>query len=213
MLLLNFVFPSDYRRPGVPKSACRCQSTQSVMHNHLSTAILVLSLISPTCAQPRAAPNPTAQPAAESESMQVKDDFAGSLIVTTDGDWKKKWDTPASAMPSFNKAGVVAYGKKVFVLTLFANPKLDAKGQANLRCDFKITNPAGKVQLSRANLVCHAGPLVANKYGVYLSEPVIAFSGDPGDTPGVWVVEVKLRDMSRSAELTLRSSFELRAGK
>jgi hypothetical protein len=150
--------------------------------------------------------------------MQVKVDFAGSLIVTTDGDWKKKWDAPASAMPSFNKAGVVAYGRKVFVLTLFANPKLDAKGHANLRCDFKITNPAGKIQLSRANLVCHAGPLVANKLGVNLAEPVIAFSGDPGDPLGVWVMEVKLRDAnravaSRSVELTLRSSFELKAAK
>jgi hypothetical protein len=183
------------------------------MHKSRFSGILAFCLIVPTSVQPQVPSSITHQPAAESESMQVKDDFAGSLIVTTDGDWKKKWDTPASAMPSFNKAGVVAYGRKVFVLTLFANPKLDAKGHANLRCDLKITNPAGKVQLSRANLVCHAGPLVANKYGVYLSEPVIAFSGDPGDPPGVWVVEVKLRDVNRSAELTLRSSFELKADK
>jgi hypothetical protein len=176
-------------------------------------AIVFIYLMAPLQALPQAVPSATPKLAAEAESMQVKDDFAGSLIVTTDGDWKKKWDAPASAMPSFNKASVVAYGRKVFVLTLFANPKLDAKGQANLRCDLKITNPAGKVQLSRANLVCHAGPLVANKYGVYLSEPVIAFSGDPGDPPGVWVVDVKLRDVNRPAELTLRSSFELRAGK
>ena len=184
------------------------------MRSFLASALWALCFSTTSWAQPAEVP----KPAAEAESVQVKDDFAGSLIVTTDGDWTKKWDAPASVMPSFNKAGVVAYGKKVFVLTLFANPKLDAKGHANLRCDLKITNPAGKVQLSRANLVCHAGPLVASKYGVYLSEPVIAFSGDPGDPAGLWVVEVKLRDLNRAVanravELSLRSSFELKAGK
>jgi hypothetical protein len=188
------------------------------MHKSRFAGILALCLTVPTSVQPQVPSSTTHQPVAEAESMQVKDDFAGSLIVTTDGDWKKKWDAPASAMPSFNKAGVVAYDRKVFVLTLFANPKLDAKGHANLRCDFKITNPAGKIHLSRANLVCHAGPLVANKLGVNLAEPVIAFSGDPGDPLGVWVMEVKLRDAnravaSRSVELTLRSSFELKAAK
>jgi hypothetical protein len=156
------------------------------------------------------------KPVAESEAMQINGDFAGALIVTSDLDWKKKWDSPTNAMPSFNKASVLAYGKKVFILTLFANPSLDAAGSANLRCDFKIIKPSGKVQLSRTDLSCHAGRLARNKHNVYLSEPVIAFSGDPGDPPGVWVVEVKLRDANRpyrDVELLMRSSFELKAGK
>ena len=40
-----------------------------------------------------------------------------------------------------------------------------------------------------------------------------AFSSGPGDPPGLWVVEVRLRDANRAVELTLRSSFELKAGK
>jgi hypothetical protein len=184
----------------------------SFMHKLFLTAAVALSLTTQVCAQPVALPKPVA----ESEAMQIKGHFAGSLIVTSDADWKKKWDTPANAMPSFDKASVLAYGKKVFILTLFANPPLDAAGSANLRCDFKIINPSGKVQLSRSDLSCHAGRLARNKHNVYLSEPVIAFSGDPGDPPGIWVVEVKLRDTNRanrSVELLMRSSFELKAGK
>ena len=183
----------------------RCALAPNTMHKSLFAAALALCLTAPAAAQTKAV--------AESEAMQVKGDFAGSLVVTTDADWKTKWDAPASAMPSFAKAGVVAYKKSVFILTLFANPKLDAKGQANLRCDFKITNPLGKVQLARTNLACHTGRLVANKFGVHLSEPVIAFSGDPGDAPGIWLVEVKLRDVVRADELLMRSSFELKAAK
>ena len=177
----------------------------NTMRKSLFTTILALCLSAPAAAQTKAV--------AESEAVQVKGDFAGSLVVTTDADWKTKWDASGGALPSFAKAGVVAYKKSVFVLTLFANPKLDAKGQANLRRDFKITNPLGKVQLSRPNLLCHTGRLVANNFGVYLSEPVIAFSGDPGDAPGIWLVEVKLRDVVRASELLMRSSFELKAAK
>ena len=174
---------------------------------------LLFAAIAATCLNSTAAQAVAPQAVAESESMQVKGDFAGSLIITADAEWKKKWDSSTDAMPSFAKAGSVAYGKPVFVLTLFANPKLDAKGQANLRCDFKITNPAGKVQLSRKDLVCQAGPLPTNKIGVHLSEPVIVFTGDTNDSPGVWVVEVALRDANRKLALALRSSFELKAAK
>ena len=174
---------------------------------------LLFAAIAATCLNSTAAQAVAPQAVAESESMQVKGDFAGSLIITADAEWKKKWDGSTDAMPSFAKAGYVAYGKPVFVLTLFANPKLDAKGQANLRCDFKITNPAGKVQLSRKDLVCQAGPLPTNKIGVHLSEPVIVFTGDTNDAPGVWVVEVALRDANRKLALALRSSFELKAAK
>jgi hypothetical protein len=182
------------------------------MRKPFSVATLALALTT----QSVAAPATASKPVAESEAVQIKGDFAGSLVLTSDIDWKKKWDTPANAMPSFNKASVLSYGKKVFILTLFANPRLDGAGSADLRCDFKITNPVGKVQLSRTDLSCHAGRLVTNKHNVYLSEPVIAFSGDPGDPPGIWVVEVKLRGANRAnraVELLLRSSFELKAGK
>jgi len=151
------------------------------------------------------------KPIAESDAMKSKNDFAGSLLVTTDENWKEKWDNPPDTKPNFNKAGAVPYGRKVFLLTFFANPKLDATGNANVRCDFKIISPTGTVSLAQNNLNCFSGRIAGNPYNMYLSGPVIAFSGDPGDPPGTWAMEVKLRDESRGVELPLRTSFELKA--
>jgi len=44
---------------------------------------------------------------------------------------------------------------------------------------------------------------------MYLSEPVIAFVGDPGDPAGEWVVRVTLKDNNRKVEVPLRASFFL----
>ncbi|RQP21505.1 hypothetical protein [Piscinibacter terrae] len=47
------------------------------------------------------------QRVADSESMKSANDFAGSVLVTTDEDWLKKWNTPPDTKPNFNKAGTV----------------------------------------------------------------------------------------------------------
>ena len=142
--------------------------------------------------------------------MKSKSDFAGSLLVTLDADWEKKWNTPPETKPNFNKAEVVPYGKKAFILTFFANPLKDANGNANVKCDLKISDPKGKVSLEQRGMVCFAGRLAGNPYNLYLSAPVIAFSGDPGDPPGTWVVNVNLRDENRNVGLPLRTTFQLK---
>jgi hypothetical protein len=142
--------------------------------------------------------------------MKSQQDFAGSLLATTDEDWENKWNTPAETRPNFKKAGVVPYGKKIFILTFFANPKRDSVGNANVRCDLKLIAPTGKVSLAQKDMTCFAGRLAGNPYNLYLSAPVISFSGDPGDPSGTWVVEVNLRDAIRNVELPLRTTFQLK---
>lgn len=150
------------------------------------------------------------QRVADSESMKSANDFAGSVLVTTDEDWLKKWNTPPDTKPDFNKAGTVPYGKKVFVLIFFANPKLDARSHANVRCDLRISSPTGKADVDRKDETCYAGPIKGDPHNVYLSASVMAFSGDAGDPPGTWVVDVLLRDALRNIELPLRTTFELK---
>ena len=142
--------------------------------------------------------------------MKSKNDFAGSLLATVDEDWEKKWNTPPETKPSFNKAGAVSYGKKVFILTFFSNPLKDGQGNANVRCDLKISAPTGNVSLEKKGMVCFSGRIAGNPYNLYLSIPVIAFSGDPGDPLGTWVVEVDLRDENRNVALPLRTTFQLK---
>ena len=179
---------------------------------NLSYLIFILGLLLAEPAQSQSGfwRDPSGKPVPETESMKSKNDFGGSLLAITDEDWEKKWKTPPETRPNFNKAGVVPYGKKVFILTFFSNPKNDSHGNNNVRCDITLTAPTGKVSLTQKDMACFAGRIAGSPYNLYLSAPVIAFSGDPGDPPGTWLVEVNLRDAIRNVELSLRTSFELK---
>lgn len=150
------------------------------------------------------------EPAPNTESMQSKAGFSGTLLATTDDDWKTKWNTPPETKPSFNMASVVPYGKKIYILTFFANPMRDARGQARVTCDIRLIAPGGKVALDQKDASCFAGALQGDVNAVRLSAPVITFSGDANDLPGMWAIEVKLRDAIRNVELPLRTKFELK---
>lgn len=167
--------------------------------------VLRLARVSPESSHWR---DQTGKPVAETESMKSKSDFAGSLLATTDEDWKEKW--AGKTPPRFNKAETVPYGKKVFILIFFSNPQIDASGTANVRCDLQIFAPTGKVTLAQKDVTCYTGPLKGDPFALRLSAPVIGFSGDPGDPPGTWAVEVLLRDTVRNVELPLRTTFTLR---
>ena len=150
------------------------------------------------------------KPLAETASTKSQSDFAGSLLLTTDEDWQEKWNTPPENKPHFNQANVVAYGKKVFTMIFFSNPLRDAEGTANVKCGLKISDPSGKVSFEQQDMVCYTGKLAGSPYNLYLGGPVLAFSGDAGDPPGTWSVDVTLRDENRHVTLPLRSTFELK---
>jgi hypothetical protein len=148
-------------------------------------------------------------PAADTDSRKSQEGFGGWVIVTSDADWKAKWETPSSTVPKFSQATTVARGKQVFVLMFFANPQLNPANEANVACDINVVRPDGSVSTNQSNLVCFNGVLQGNPQMMYLSEPVIAFVGDPGDPAGEWVVRVTLKDNNRKVEVPLRASFFL----
>ncbi len=192
-----------------PSPLCLAVTERNMMHRLLAT-LMGLAALGPAQSQSGFWRDPEGKPVAETESMRSVEDFAGSLVVTTDEDWQKKWNSPPEVKPSFTTPGVIAYGKKVFVLTFFANPKLDGSGRADVRCDFRMSDPTGKATLAQKDATCFAGRITGNPYNLYLSAPVIAFSADPGDPPGTWVIEVTLRDTIRGVELPLRTTFALK---
>ncbi len=181
---------------------------------YLNVLILLCVLLGETAsAQSGFWRDATGKAVQETESMRSKDGFAGSLLATMDEDWQTKWETPPSNRPSFNKADVVPYGKKVYILTFFANPKKDDLGNVKILCDLSIKSPMGKQTLSQKGANCFSGKISGSSYNMYLSELVIAFSGDPGDPTGIWAIEVTLRDAVRGVELPLRTTFQLKVAK
>lgn len=160
--------------------------------------------------QPVFWPDRSDNPVAETESMKSKNGFGGFLVATTDADWERKWSTPPETVPIFEGADVVPYGRKVYILSFFANPSMDDSGKAKVQCDIRVVDPNGKVALALKDQTCFSGRLSGRATNVYMSTQVVAFSGDPGDPAGTWSVEVNLLDANRDTELPLRTRFQLR---
>jgi hypothetical protein len=181
------------------RSNDRLQPTTAMYHRFVS-ALLVFCFAAGVSA------------GAMAQSNAGKGNFSGGMTMTTDEKWRVKFQGPAAAqaMSGSHNTAVVPYGKNLFVLIFFTNPEFDSKSNVEMRCDFKITNPTGKVQLTQDNKRCGYGRLNAEYSKIYLSDLFITFSGDPGDPPGTWLVEVKLRELDRPQELVLRGSFDLK---
>jgi hypothetical protein len=147
-------------------------------------------------------------PAAPTASQGSIEGFGGWLLVTSDGDWAERWTNPAGSAPSFTEAGTVRVGEEVFTLVMFANPAVDADGNATVLCNLRVTRPDGTLSIDEKEATCFRGKM-AEPMALYLSELVVGFVGEPRDPRGEWLVEVRLNDVTRKVELPLRTSFVL----
>ena len=143
------------------------------------------------------------------DNMKSIKGFGGWLIITPDSDWGEKWSTPAYVSPKFSEASSVDYGQKLTILTFFVNPKLSAKGTANITCGVKITRPDNTVSVDQQNIGCLKDIEIKEPRNVHLSPIVIDYVGEAGDPPGEWVVEININDINRGAFIPLKSSFTL----
>lgn len=171
--------------------------------------LLALAFVSAACAQTAVWKDRNGNPVPETESRRSLNGLAGSVFVTSDADWREKWNTPAETTPRFTQAKSVPKGKQVFILTLFSNPKLDAEGKARLACDIDLLKPDGSPAMHQADVICYQGATAGSPYNMRLSAPVIGFSGDADDPAGVWTVRIALKDKVANTVLPLKTSFVL----
>jgi hypothetical protein len=127
---------------------------------------------------------------ADTDARKSVSGFGGMVLVTSDADWRSKWETPSNAVPHFTEAKGVLRGNRAFVLTFFANPELNGAGNANVTCDIDVVRPDGTSSIHQIDAVCFKGALKGDSHNTYLSAPIIAFVGDPGDPAGEWLVHV-----------------------
>jgi hypothetical protein len=149
-------------------------------------------------------------PVPDSPAQKSIKDFGGWLMVTPDANWEEKWNTPASAAPSFTAADEVKRGDRVFVLIFFVNPKPDKNGSADVTCDLEVARPDKTISTKESGVVCFAGKLEGPPYNIRLAGPVIGFVGEPSDPAGKWIVRVVLKDNVRQVAIPLETSFELK---
>jgi len=137
--------------------------------------------------------------------------FGGWVLITADAAWQAKWETPSHTAPRLTEAKNVSRGQRIFILTFFANPRLNSAGEANITCDIDVTRPDGTTSTHQTDAGCFKGVLKTAPRYTYLSAPVLGFVGDPGDPAGEWLVRVTLKDNIGHVVVPLKSSFVLLA--
>jgi hypothetical protein len=176
---------------------------------HAVAVLTLFSLGSSLFAQNNFWRDDKGNPIPDTESRRSVSDFGGWLVVTPDKDWQAKWNAPWNTIPHFNEASTVEKGKQVFILTFFSNPKLSERGTAEVTCDIDVTRPDGTSSIHQVDLVCLQGALRGKPSNVYLSAPILNFTGEPKDPAGEWLVRILLKDNVRHVSLPLKTSFIL----
>ena len=178
----------------------------------IGCAILALACCSIAAAQDFGWRDSSGKLTPDTDARKTANGFAGWLLTTSDPDWEAKWNTPEHETPSFSGASSLRKGETVYTLIFIVNPKPDAKGEANVSCDLKVTRPDGTASIDEKNVECLKGALPGSPYNMRLAAPVLGFVGEPADPVGTWRVDVTLRDVPRGVTMDLHTSFELLDG-
>ena len=152
------------------------------------------------------------KPSPNTEFRKSVRGFGGWLLVTPDQDWAKKWNTPSAVTPHFNEADTVMMGGRIFILIFFTNPALGPDGTVRVLCDLEVEKPDKTFSVQQKDVECFKGTLPGPVQNVYLSFPIVAFVGEPGDPPGRWNVRVTLKDRNKNVVVPLRTYFVLKGG-
>ncbi len=176
---------------------------------NLISLFLTVFLVSIGAAQETGWRDEDGNPVPDASNVKGSEGFGGWLLVTPDKDWEEKWLTPRETAPRYSEASTVRVGEQLFTLIMFANPKTDSTGIAEVRCNLRVIRPDGSFSVDLSDQQCFKGPLAGHPHDVRLTDLVLGFTGEPDDLRGVWVTEVTLVDVVRSVRLDLRTSFEL----
>jgi hypothetical protein len=146
----------------------------------------------------------------DTEDRKSKDGFGGALLVTSDLNWREKWDTSPNIVPHFNQASDVRRGQSLVVLTFYVNPKITPEGLAKVLCTVRVMRPDKSLSVDLKDFPCLDGKLQGDPNYVRLAPTMLNFVGEPADPLGTWTVEVYLADAMRKVVLDLRTTFVLR---
>ena len=145
----------------------------------------------------------------DSESLKSTSGFGGMLVVTPDPDWAQKWNTPPETVPKISTASNVKYGDSLTILIFFTNPLVNERGEIKIACDIKAKRPDGTYSIDAKDIDCASGKLQGKANNIMLSNAVVKFTAEEDDLPGVWVIEILLKDSIRNVKLELKTKYNL----
>ena len=100
-------------------------------------------------------------------------------------------------------------GVPINAVLLLSGPGLDASGAADVVFDIVIHKPDGTIFAETKDAVCWKGKYDVSARSLQLSKGRMAFQINPGDLPGIYSVDVMVRDRVKNVELPVRATFEV----
>lgn len=147
------------------------------------------------------------KPVPASGNVRSKDGFKAMLLITSDADWQKEWNTPAEHLPHFKESHRVRTGGELHILGFLSNPMLDRNRMAKVSCDFAVIRPDGSYSINQKNVDCFKTKLTTDPKNLYMSKASLKFLSEASDPKGTWRVVIVMRDLNLGAEVTLQDAF------
>ena len=171
-------------------------------------AVLLACLPLPAASAASAPPSPPA-PAPTMKADSGPGGLKAMLLITADPDWEEKWNTPAHVTPEFATAHEVTEGGELAILTFISTPALDAEGNTDVVCRFRIVRPDGRESIEPER-PCFNTRLATDPANIYLTTIRVRFLAEPADPKGRWDVSVEVTDRVAGITLTVADAFELK---
>ncbi len=119
--------------------------------------------------------------------------LAATVVVSTDDEWVKQWNTPAA--PQITRASHIENDQKVTVAVLVSGLRA-VKGQIRYRVAMQILDPKGKAIFNRPDfaLISQKAPPKAGTF--LLVDPTFDFSAEASDPRGFFRFRATLTDLN-----------------
>ena len=112
-----------------------------------------------------------------------------------------------SKTPNLNPMGKVQRGTPVYTALLLSAPGLDATHAADLTFDLRVRKPDGTIFAETKNAICWKGRYDAPEHHLQLSKGHIQII--PEGSPGIYTVEITVKDRIKNVELPVQATFEV----
>jgi hypothetical protein len=114
------------------------------------------------------------------------------VLLTSDPDWMKKWNTPASDVPQLKSVRELKTGQAATLLIFFSG-LVPAEGHLKALCSIAVNKPNGVTDASR-DIPCYDEPSLGQRKNVLLADVRADLKVEPGDPSGLWLFQIVVQD-------------------
>lgn len=141
-------------------------------------------------------------------SIKSKNNFGAQLLLTDDKDYMKKWQRPTDGFYIQSVRSAIRK-QPIFILIIFANPGVDAKGLCNVSADIAITDPNGKLYGEIKDGDCWQNMPAPAAGNIQLSKFSMDIVIEEKDSSGRYTVNAVVKDKVKNTQLQFSDYFEV----